>query len=179
MSFSNKALIPIITASSVGTIIEWHDWVHPKLSRQQVVCGDTNHGPASVGVPTDRNQKRQFGMHPYDFYIFGSLAAIIATKFFPQGDPVAAFLATLATYAAGFLVRPFGALFFGRLGDLIGRKYTFMVTLLLMGGSTFAIGLIPGYKTIGFLAPVIVLFLRLLQGLAIGGEYGGAATFVA
>ncbi|MEO8711393.1 MAG: MFS transporter, partial [Parafilimonas sp.] len=138
MSSSNKSLIPIITASSVGTIIEW-----------------------------------------YDFYIFGSLAAIIATKFFPQGDAVAAFLATLATYAAGFLVRPFGALFFGRLGDLIGRKYTFMITLLLMGGSTFAIGLIPGYNTIGFLAPVIVLVLRLLQGLAIGGEYGGAATFVA
>src|SRR5450432_2233580 len=138
MSFSNKLLIPIITASSVGTIIEW-----------------------------------------YDFYIFGSLASIIATKFFPQGDPGIAFLATLSTYAAGFLVRPFGALFFGRLGDLIGRKYTFMVTLLLMGGSTFAIGLIPEYRTIGFLAPVIVLVLRLLQGLAIGGEYGGAATFVA
>ncbi|MEO8763100.1 MAG: MFS transporter, partial [Ginsengibacter sp.] len=138
MSSSNRSLIPIIAASSVGTIIEW-----------------------------------------YDFYIFGSLAAIIATKFFPQGDAVAAFLATLATYAAGFLVRPFGALFFGRLGDLIGRKYTFMVTLLLMGCSTFAIGLIPDYKTIGFLAPVIVLILRLLQGLAIGGEYGGAATFVA
>lgn len=138
MSHSNKSLIPIVTASSVGTIIEW-----------------------------------------YDFYIFGSLASIIATKFFPQGDSVAAFLATLATYAAGFLVRPFGALFFGRLGDLIGRKYTFMVTLLLMGFSTFAIGLIPGYNTIGFFAPLIVLILRLLQGLAIGGEYGGAATFVA
>ncbi len=115
----------------------------------------------------------------YDFYIFGSLATIISTKFFPQGDAVAAFLATLATYAAGLLVRPFGALFFGRLGDLIGRKYTFMVTLLLMGGSTFAIGFIPTYETIGFVAPVIVLILRLLQGLAIGGEYGGAATFVA
>ena len=115
----------------------------------------------------------------YDFYIFGSLATIIATKFFPHGDAVAAFLATLATYAAGLLVRPFGALFFGRLGDLIGRKYTFMVTLLLMGGSTFAIGFIPTYETIGYLAPIIVLILRLLQGLAIGGEYGGAATFVA
>ena len=138
MSASNKSLIPIIAASSVGTIIEW-----------------------------------------YDFYIFGSLASIIATKFFPEGDAVAAFLATLATYTAGFLVRPFGALFFGRLGDLIGRKYTFMVTLLLMGCSTFAIGIIPVYKTIGFFAPLIVLILRLLQGLAIGGEYGGAATFVA
>jgi MFS family permease len=115
----------------------------------------------------------------YDFYIFASLATIISTQFFPKGNPIAAFLATLATFAAGLLVRPFGALFFGRLGDLIGRKYTFMVTLLLMGGSTFAIGLVPKYETIGFWAPVIVLTLRVLQGLAIGGEYGGAATFVA
>jgi MFS family permease len=115
----------------------------------------------------------------YDFYIFGSLATVLATKFFPEGNPTAAFLSTLATFAAGFVVRPFGALFFGRLGDLIGRKYTFMVTLLLMGGATFAIGLIPGYDTIGFLAPLLVLILRLLQGLALGGEYGGAATYVA
>lgn len=115
----------------------------------------------------------------YDFYIFGSLASIISTKFFPAGNPTAAFLSTLATFAAGFVVRPFGALFFGRLGDLIGRKYTFMVTLLLMGGATFLIGCIPGYETIGFLAPLLVLLLRLLQGLALGGEYGGAATYVA
>jgi MFS family permease len=115
----------------------------------------------------------------YDFYIFGSLATIIATKFFPTGNATAAFLSTLATFAAGFVVRPFGALFFGRLGDLIGRKYTFMVTLLLMGGATFLIGCIPGYETIGFMAPVLVLILRLLQGLALGGEYGGAATYVA
>ncbi|OIN56859.1 MFS transporter [Arsenicibacter rosenii] len=115
----------------------------------------------------------------YDFYIFGSLASVLATKFFPEGNPTAAFLSTLATFAAGFVVRPFGALFFGRLGDLIGRKYTFMVTLLLMGGATFAIGLIPSYETIGFLAPLLVLVLRLLQGLALGGEYGGAATYVA
>jgi len=115
----------------------------------------------------------------YDFYIFGSLATIISTKFFPAGNPTAAFLATLATFAAGMLVRPFGALFFGRLGDLIGRKYTFMVTIVLMGGATFAIGLIPAYQTIGFWAPIIVLTLRILQGLAIGGEFGGAATFVA
>ncbi len=115
----------------------------------------------------------------YDFYIFGSLATIISTKFFPQENPTAAFLSTLATFAAGFVVRPFGALFFGRLGDLIGRKYTFMVTLVLMGGATFLIGCIPSYETIGFMAPVLVLLLRLLQGLALGGEYGGAATYVA
>lgn len=115
----------------------------------------------------------------YDFYIFGSLATVISTKFFPPDNPTAAFLATLATFAAGFVVRPFGALFFGRLGDLIGRKYTFMVTLLLMGGATFLIGCIPSYESIGFLAPVLVLLLRLLQGLALGGEYGGAATYVA
>jgi MFS family permease len=115
----------------------------------------------------------------YEFYIFGSLATIISTKFFPQDNPTAAFLSTLATFAAGFVVRPFGALFFGRLGDLIGRKYTFMVTLLLMGGATFLIGCIPSYETIGFMAPVLILLLRLLQGLALGGEYGGAATYVA
>lgn len=115
----------------------------------------------------------------YDFYIFGSLAAIISTKFFPQGNPTAAFLSTLATFAAGFVVRPFGALVFGRLGDMIGRKYTFMLTLILMGGATFLIGCIPSYETIGFWAPLLVLLLRLLQGLALGGEYGGAATYVA
>lgn len=128
----------VISASSVGTLIEW-----------------------------------------YDFYIFGSLAATISTKFFPQSNPTAAFLSTLATFAAGFVVRPFGALFFGRLGDLIGRKYTFMMTLLLMGGATFLIGCVPSYETIGFFAPLLVLILRLLQGLALGGEYGGAATYVA
>jgi MFS family permease len=115
----------------------------------------------------------------YDFYIFGSLATIISTKFFPAGNETLSYLSTLATFAAGFIVRPFGALFFGRLGDLIGRKYTFMVTLLLMGGATFFIGIIPAYETIGMLAPILVLLLRLLQGLALGGEYGGAATYVA
>ncbi|MDB5247410.1 MAG: transporter [Segetibacter sp.] len=115
----------------------------------------------------------------YDFYIFGSLATIISTKFFPSGNQTAALLSTLATFAAGFVVRPFGALFFGRLGDLIGRKYTFLVTLVIMGLSTFLIGCVPAYETIGFLAPVLVLLLRLLQGLALGGEYGGAATYVA
>jgi MFS family permease len=128
----------VITASSVGTLIEW-----------------------------------------YDFYIFGSLAPIIASQFFPKSDPTAALLSTLATFAAGFVVRPFGALVFGRLGDLAGRKNTFLLTLIIMGGSTFAIGLIPGYERIGFLAPALVLVLRLLQGLALGGEYGGAATYVA
>ncbi len=135
---STKGIWKVISASSVGTLIEW-----------------------------------------YDFYIFGSLAVVISTKFFPADNPVAAFLSTLATFAAGFVVRPFGALFFGRLGDLIGRKYTFMVTLLLMGGATFLIGCIPSYETIGVMAPILVLLLRLLQGLALGGEYGGAATYVA
>lgn len=115
----------------------------------------------------------------YDFYIFGSLATVIASQFFPKSNPTAALLSTLATFAAGFIVRPFGALVFGRLGDLVGRKYTFLLTLIIMGGSTFAIGLVPGYDSIGFAAPVIVLVLRLLQGLALGGEYGGAATYVA
>ena len=135
---STKGIWKVISASSMGTMIEW-----------------------------------------YDFYIFGSLAVVISTKFFPSDNPTAAFLSTLATFAAGFVVRPFGALFFGRLGDLIGRKYTFMVTLLLMGGATFLIGCIPSYETIGFMAPLLVLVLRLLQGLALGGEYGGAATYVA
>ena len=138
MQTKKQSLAYIISASSVGTLIEW-----------------------------------------YDFYIFGSLATVLSTKFFPTDNPTAAFLNTLATFAAGFVVRPFGALVFGRLGDLIGRKYTFMVTLMLMGGATFAIGLIPSYATIGAWAPILVLTLRLLQGLALGGEYGGAATYVA
>jgi MFS family permease len=115
----------------------------------------------------------------YDFYIFGMLAKTIAAQFFPEGNETAALLSTLAIFAAGFLVRPFGALVFGRLGDLIGRKYTFLLTLVLMGGSTFLIGLVPSYKTIGIAAPLLVLLLRLIQGLALGGEYGGAATYVA
>lgn len=134
----SRTLFSVISASSVGTLIEW-----------------------------------------YDFYIFGSLAAILSSQFFPKDNPTAALLSTLATFAAGFVVRPFGALVFGRLGDLVGRKYTFLVTLVLMGGSTFLIGLIPNYATIGFWAPLLVLLLRLVQGLALGGEYGGAATYVA
>lgn len=133
-----RKLWSVITASSVGTLIEW-----------------------------------------YDFYIFGSLAVIFSQHFFPQDNPTAAFLNTLGIFGAGFVVRPFGAIVFGRLGDLIGRKYTFLVTLIIMGGSTFAIGLIPDYESWGILAPLIVLTLRLLQGLALGGEYGGAATYVA
>ncbi|HKG04910.1 MAG TPA: MFS transporter [Pedobacter sp.] len=115
----------------------------------------------------------------YDFYIFGSLATIIGAQLFPADAGASALINTLAIFAAGFIVRPFGALVFGRLGDLIGRKYTFLLTLVLMGGSTFLIGLIPSYSSIGYAAPILVLILRLVQGLALGGEYGGAATYVA
>ena len=115
----------------------------------------------------------------YDFYIFGSLSAIISLSFFPKDDPTAAFLSTLAAFGAGFIARPFGGVIFGRLGDRIGRKYTFLLTLLLMGGSTFAIAFIPSYSQIGLVAPAILLLLRIIQGLALGGEYGGAATYVA
>lgn len=115
----------------------------------------------------------------YDFYVFGSLATVIASQFYPRSNPTAALLATLATFAAGFLVRPFGPLVFGRPGDLAGRKYAFLVPLTIIGGSTFAIGLIPGYAHIGFVAPLLVLLLRLLQGLALGSEFGGAATYAA
>jgi len=115
----------------------------------------------------------------YDFYLYGSLAAIIAKQFFAGLDPQAAFIASLMAFAAGFIVRPFGALVFGRLGDMIGRKYTFLVTILIMGLSTFIVGVLPTYATIGAAAPVILIILRLLQGLALGGEYGGAATYVA
>jgi len=115
----------------------------------------------------------------YDFYLYGSLAAIIAKQFFANLDPTAAFIASLMAFAAGFLVRPFGALVFGRLGDMIGRKYTFLVTIVIMGTSTFLVGILPSYASIGIAAPIILIALRLLQGLALGGEYGGAATYVA
>ncbi len=115
----------------------------------------------------------------YDFFIFGSLAPIIATQFYPSGNPTASFLKTLATFAVGFAVRPLGALVFGRIGDLVGRKIAFLATLLIMGGSTAAIGFLPGYARIGIVAPIILVALRLLQGLALGGEYGGAAVYVA
>ena len=115
----------------------------------------------------------------YDFYLYGSLAAIIARQFFSGLDPTSGYIFALLAFAAGFLVRPFGAIFFGRLGDMIGRKYTFLVTILIMGASTFIVGLLPSYASIGMAAPVILIGLRLLQGLALGGEYGGAATYVA
>ncbi|MBX9899566.1 MAG: MHS family MFS transporter [Burkholderiaceae bacterium] len=115
----------------------------------------------------------------YDFYLYGSLAAIIAKQFFAGTDPNTAFIFALLAFAAGFIVRPFGAVVFGRLGDMIGRKYTFLVTILIMGASTFCVGILPNYATIGIAAPVILISLRILQGLALGGEYGGAATYVA
>ena len=115
----------------------------------------------------------------YDFYLYGSLAAIIAKQFFSGLDPSSAFIFALLAFAAGFIVRPFGALVFGRLGDMIGRKYTFLITILIMGASTFIVGILPNYASIGVAAPVILIGLRMLQGLALGGEYGGAATYVA
>jgi MFS family permease len=128
----------VISASAVGTMIEW-----------------------------------------YDFYIFGSLAAILAPKFYPPGNETFAFIAYLATFAVGFVVRPFGALFFGRIGDLVGRKYAFLVTLSIMGGATAIIGMLPTFATAGWFAPIILLVIRVLQGLALGGEYGGATVYVA
>jgi MFS family permease len=141
---------------------------------------------ANVARPMTREEKKVIFASSlgtvfewYDFYLYGSLAAIIAKQFFASLDPTAAFIAALLAFAAGFLVRPFGALVFGRLGDMIGRKYTFLVTIMIMGLSTFIVGLLPGYGTIGVAAPIILVALRLLQGLALGGEYGGAATYVA
>jgi MFS family permease len=115
----------------------------------------------------------------YDFYLYATLAPFFASLFFPPGNDTAALLSAFATYAAGFLVRPFGALLFGRIGDLVGRKYTFLVTILVMGSSTFLVGLLPTFGNIGWMAPFLLVTLRLLQGLALGGEYGGAATYVA
>ncbi len=115
----------------------------------------------------------------YDFYIFGSLATIIAPLFYPKGNDTLALIAYLSTFAVGFVVRPFGALVFGRIGDMVGRKYAFLVTLIIMGGATAVVGVLPTYATIGFAAPAILLIVRILQGLALGGEYGGAAVYVA
>ena len=115
----------------------------------------------------------------YDFYLYGSLAAIIGKQFFTGLNETSQFLFALLAFSAGFAVRPFGAIVFGRLGDLVGRKYTFLITILLMGISTFIVGILPSYTSIGVAAPVILIALRLIQGLALGGEYGGAATYVA
>src|SRR6186713_1177002 len=115
----------------------------------------------------------------YDFYLYAVLAPFFAALFFPSGNDTAALLSAFAAYAAGFLVRPFGALLFGRIGDIVGRKYTFLITIVVMGFSTFAVGLLPTYASIGWTAPILMVSLRLLQGLALGGEYGGAATYVA
>src|SRR5207248_1968240 len=115
----------------------------------------------------------------YDFYLYATLAPFFAALFFPSGNDTAALLSAFATYAAGFLVRPFGAVVFGRIGDLVGRKYTFLVTIMVMGLATFAVGLLPKFAAVGWLAPILLVSLRLLQGLALGGEYGGAATYVA
>src|SRR5450432_394046 len=115
----------------------------------------------------------------YDFYLYGLLAAVISAQFFSGVNETTSFIFALAAFAAGFAVRPFGALVFGRLGDLVGRKHTFLITMSIMGGATFAVGLLPSYATVGVAAPILLLALRLLQGLALGGEYGGAATYVA
>src|SRR5260370_8400060 len=115
----------------------------------------------------------------YDFYLYATLAPFFAALFFPKGNDTAALLSAFATYAAGFLVRPFGAIVFGRIGDLVGRKYTFLITIVVMGAATAAVGFLPKYSSVGLLAPVLLVSLRLAQGLALGGEYGGAATYVA
>src|SRR5271166_6377930 len=115
----------------------------------------------------------------YDFYIYGTLAPILAKQFFSAVNPTAGFIFTLLAFAAGFAVRPFGALFFGRIGDLVGRKYTFLITITVMGLSTALVGVLPTFSSIGWVAPIILVLLRTTQGLALGGEYGGAATYVA
>jgi MFS family permease len=138
LEISRRDIWKVITASAVGTMIEW-----------------------------------------YDFYIFGSLATVISPLFYPKGNDTLALIAYLSTFAVGFVVRPFGALFFGRIGDLVGRKYAFLVTLVVMGGATALIGVLPTYATIGVAAPIVLLVIRVLQGLALGGEYGGAAVYVA
>lgn len=148
------------------------------ISKQEKLHPGVEEAPTKIGYIIGASSVGTL-IEWYDFYIFGMLATIISVQFFPEGAGASALLSTLAIFAAGFIVRPFGALVFGRLGDLIGRKYTFLLTLVLMGGSTFLIGLVPGYATIGWAAPILVLILRLVQGLALGGEYGGAATYVA
>ena len=142
---------------------------------------------ATVGAPVAREAEKRVIFASslgtvfewYDFYLYATLAPFFAALFFPPGNATAALLSSFVAYAAGFLVRPFGALVFGRIGDLVGRKYTFLITIIFMGASTAAVGLLPTYAKIGFLAPILLVVLRLVQGLALGGEYGGAATYVA
>ncbi len=154
------------------------------MAQSPSMTADARKGGAASGGITAEERKVIFAsslgtvFEWYDFYLYGSLAAIIAKQFF-VGDPTTTFIFALLAFAAGFIVRPFGALVFGRLGDMIGRKYTFLVTILIMGSSTFIVGLLPSYASIGIAAPIILVSLRLLQGLALGGEYGGAATYVA
>src|SRR4051812_26060259 len=142
-------------------------------------------GPAVLQISRQEERKVIFAsslgtvFEWYDFYLYATLAPFFAALFFPKGNDTAALLSAFATYALGFLIRPFGALVFGRIGDLVGRKYTFLVTIIVMGFSTFAVGLLPTYQSIGWAAPILLVVLRLLQGLALGGEYGGAATYVA
>ncbi len=152
-----------------------HPKAHPKAHREVQIPSITSQGILKIIAASSAGTLIEW----YDFYIFGSLATIIATSFFPKGNETVALMSTLATFATGFVVRPFGALVFGRIGDLVGRKYAFLVTLLIMGGATTAIGFLPTYDQVGVLAPILLVALRLLQGLALGGEYGGAATYVA
>ena len=146
----------------------------------------TPHSAAATRRPMTREEKKVILASSlgtvfewYDFYLYGSLATIIGAQFFSAFDVTTRNVFALLAFAAGFLVRPFGAIFFGRIGDLVGRKYTFLVTILIMGFSTFMVGLLPSYAQIGWIAPVVLIALRMLQGLALGGEYGGAAVYVA
>src|SRR6202521_5158970 len=143
-------------------------------------------GPAHVQLASKSEERRVIFASSlgtvfewYDFYLYATLAPFFAALFFPKGNDTAALLSAFATYAAGFLVRPFGALVFGRIGDLVGRKYTFLITIMVMGLATAAVGILPTYASVGLAAPIILVSLRLAQGLALGGEYGGAATYVA
>jgi hypothetical protein len=153
------------------------------MSAQDIAAG--RGGSVTASIPRSEVRKVVFAsslgtvFEWYDFYLYATLAPFFAALFFPKENATAALLAAFATYAAGFLVRPFGAIVFGRIGDLVGRKYTFLVTILVMGFSTFAVGLLPTFETIGWAAPILLVTLRLAQGLALGGEYGGAATYVA
>ena len=160
-------------------------WISAPIRRKNTMTTTTLAPPLESSAMTREQRKVIFAsslgtvFEWYDFYLYGSLAVIVGKQFFAGINPTAAFVFALLAFAAGFAVRPFGALFFGRLGDLVGRKYTFLVTILIMGTSTFLVGVLPTYSSWGIAAPIILILLRLLQGLALGGEYGGAATYVA